>query len=757
MPITSYAQQITSQIVDAQTNEPIPGAAIIIKGTSEGVISNNQGKFSMESTTAGSIVEISFVGYETMSVSINEIPAIIKLTQSVTNLNQIVVTGSRSGQERKDVPVAISSISPLVLNDTKPVKLDQVLNKVSGVYMVDLGAEQHMMAIRQPISTKGLFLYLEDGVPIRVAGIFNHNALLEMNMAATSRIEVIRGPASSMYGSEAIGGAINFITHQPTATPNVRFGIQGNNIGYQRMDLSLSNTHNKVGAYVSGYYARSRDGYRDYSDFDKLALTAKLNYAINDNTKWSNSLSYIDYVADMSGSLDSANFYGEEYSSVYTFTNRDVKALRFKSELQHFWNANSETKAIFIYRNNAIAQLPSYRIKDDYSPWGNPSGDRNLAHGESNENAFNSFGTIIQHQQNFDFLNSSITAGFSLDYSPNTYKANYISINKTDDGIYDSYINHADSMLTDYEVDLTNVAGYIRGDISPINKLKLIAAVRYDGFTYDYRNNLTSSAFSGAPDSKNTFYAITPKVGATYDFGKNSGMYANYSIGFAPPQVGELYRGVKVPALEPADYTNSEIGGWVSFLKKKAYIDVAVYQLNGRNEIISVLMPDGSRENQNAGETEHKGIEYGLTVKPTSDITFRFNGSNASHVFTDYVESGNDYSDNEMAQAPSFIANSEITYKPKFINGFRIAFEWQHIDGYYMDAANTKEYTGYDLLNVRAGYSVKGFEVWANMLNATNQKYATRASASSWGTTYTPGDPINLTIGLAYTFTGLKK
>ncbi len=755
--LNTQAQQLTSKIVDNQTNEPIPGATVRYQGTNKGVVSNNQGIFVIDKDNTNTLLEISFIGYKTVTTTTNDVPAIIKLTQSITSLNQIVVTGSRSKQERKDLPVAISTISSLVLSETKPTKLDQVLNKISGVYMSDLGNEQHMMAIRQPISTKGLFLYLEDGIPIRVAGVFNHNALLEINMAATSKVEIIRGPASSMYGSEAIGGAINFITHKPTATPNVRFGIQGNNLGYQRADLSLSNTKGKVGAYVSGYYARSRDGFRDFSDFDKLAITAKIDYTINDNSKWSNSLTYIDYKSDMSGSLDSANYFGEEYSSVQTFTSRDVKALRFKSQFQHFWNKNSETSAVFIFRNNSIAQLPSYRVKDDYSPWGNPGGSRNLAHGENNENAFNSFGTIIHHQQEFDFLATTLSAGFSLDYSPNTYKANYISISKTDDGIYDSYINHADSMLTDYEVDLTNVAGYLRLSVSPVAKLKVIGALRYDEFNYGYRNNLGSNAFSGAPNSNDSFYAITPKFGATYDFGKNSGIYSNYSIGFAPPQVGELYRGVKVPTLEPADYTNVEVGGWISLFNKRAYLDVAVYQLNGRNEIISVLMPDGSRENQNAGETEHKGFEYGLTVKLTEEIMFRFNGSNASHTFVNYIERGNDYSGNEMAQAPNFIANSEITYKPNFIKGFRVAFEWQHIDSYYMDAANTKEYSGYDLLNVRLGYNRKGFEIWTNILNATNQKYSTRASASSWGTTYSPGDPINVNIGVAYTFSGPNK
>ncbi len=64
--------------------------------------------------------------------------------------------------------------------------------------MVNLGNEQHQMSIRQPMTTKSLFLFLEDGIPVRTTGLFNHNALLEMNMAAVKNIEVIKGPSSSL-------------------------------------------------------------------------------------------------------------------------------------------------------------------------------------------------------------------------------------------------------------------------------------------------------------------------------------------------------------------------------------------------------------------------------------------------------------------------------------------------------------------------------------------------------------------------------
>jgi iron complex outermembrane receptor protein len=102
--------------------------------------------------------------------------------------------------------------------------------------MVDLGNEQHTMAIRQPITYNALYLYMEDGLPIRPTGIFNHNSLYEINMSGVRDIEVIKGPASSLYGSNAIGGAVNFITQGPPAGYAANVSVQGDNYHYRRVD-----------------------------------------------------------------------------------------------------------------------------------------------------------------------------------------------------------------------------------------------------------------------------------------------------------------------------------------------------------------------------------------------------------------------------------------------------------------------------------------------------------------------------------------
>lgn len=743
----------TGKIIDSQSQEPLVGVNLWVENSQKGAITGITGAYSLEANSTDEIT-ISYVGYATQIVLASELDAIFSMQSNIAELNDVVVSASRTQQSRYEVPAAISTLTATTIDDARATSLDQLLNKTPGVFMVDLGNEQHSMAIRQPLSYKSLFLYLEDGLPIRPTGVFNHNALLEMNQANIAQMEVIRGPSSSLYGSEAIGGAINFITIRPTAIPTASVRLQANNLGYKRADLRAAATFGKLGLAFSGYYANRRNGFREHSDLDKLALTLKATYAISERDFLSADITAIDYRSDMTGSLDSASFYSRSYGSLHTFTNRDVWALRSKINYDRYWNEQSKTSAVVFFRDNSIKQVPSYRVQDDYSPWGNPTGDRNLAHGESNDNSYQSFGALVQHRQSFDFWKTALTVGASIDYSPNTYKANYISVTRSEEGVYTAYNNEVDSMLTDYEVGLINPAAYAQVEFSPFKGFKVVMAARYDAFVYNYNNNLPNTAFSGAPDNVDQFWALTPKIGATYTVNKQVGFYANYSQGFVPPQIGELYRGVKVPVLQPAQYNNYELGGWLNLLKNKLRFDWSVYWMDGSNEIISVRQDDGQTINQNAGQTRHQGVEYGLYYSPIQDISIRVTGSNAVHTFLSYEENGQDYSGKLMPQAPNWIVNSEVIYKPRFAKGLRIGVEMMHMNQYFMDAANSKTYSGFLIFNARAGYTFKGFELWCNVLNFTNQLYSPNASLSRWGESITVGDPLNVTVGIGYNFVG---
>ncbi len=743
----SYGQQtITGTVSDKQTGEPLVGAEITVPDTNVGTVTNLLGQFSLVLPPQSKLIKVSFMGYESSEITDLSGEMNITLTESLGTLQQVIVSANREKELRTQVPAAISTVSLQVIEETAPNTLDQVLNKIPGVFVADLANEQHMTSIRQPISTKGLFLYLEDGLPTRPTGVFNHNAMNELNQGAIRSIEVIRGPASSTYGAEAIGGVINVITQSPSLDFTGRLALRSNSNGLRRTDLRFSDTFGKTGVFVGGYYARRRDGFFEHSDMDKYAGTLKITRAISNKTDVNFSLTYADLDTDMTGSLDSAAFFEQNLTSVQTFTERTVSALRIQSTLHHDWSERGNTTARVFFRDNSLGQIPSYRI----------STDRNtgVTSGRINERTFRSYGSVIQHAQKLDRIRAKVIGGISLDYSPTDFYEDYMLVEQNGEGINIGY-TEVDSALTKNEIKLTNIGTYATFQVNPVERLRLSASLRYDRFSYDHKNFLPPSSFSGSPDDVSTFDAVTPKVGVTYDFTNNNGLYANYAQGFVPPQVGELYRGVKIPTLDPAVYDNYEIGGWFGFRisdRIHGHSNVAFYNVNATNQIISVLLDDGTRENRNAGETRSRGIEYAVNLTYAKQLQFRWSGSFAQHEFMDYTENGSKFDGNEMAQGANVQYNWEVTYRPLWLHGLRFSLENQYLGPYWMDNANTKEFDGFSLFNVRAGYRIKGFDLAFSVLNLSDELWSPRASSSRFGTSFSPGIPRTYQVGLAYNF-----
>jgi iron complex outermembrane receptor protein len=751
---------VKGKIIDATTKEAIAGATVhcTAEGCNCGCVTNASGEFEMKCTDCKTVA-VSSVGYREDRFSVSSSSPLIALLPTQSLLREVVVSANRGeGIKRSETPLAITVLSTGTIQDAKPTTIDQVLNKVSGVNMVNLGNEQHEMSIRQPMTTRSLFLYLEDGIPVRTSGLYNHNALLEMNMAATKSIEVIKGPSSSLYGSEAIGGVVNFITLAPAAVPILKLSAQANNIGYKRTDLTSSVSTGKWGFVLSGYYAGKRNGFLEYTDYHKGTLTARADYQFSDKTVLSNSLTWLNYYSDMAGGIDSAMFARKTFSNPQTFTYRKVNALRYHSTLTQVWNETSKTTVSVLYRDNSIEQNPAYRIKDDYRRQGNSFiGVKDLAHGEINESSFRSYSLIAQHKQNLGWKKAVIIGGLNVDISPSTYYANYIRIRK--DTVTSKYIGYqsSDSTLTDYATALNNYAAFVNFEFSPVEKLRIVASLRYDLFHYNFKNHLAPSSFSGSPDMVNNFKRFSPKLGLTYNFNKRSGLYANYSEGFVPPQVTELYTGVKVPVLSPSIFYNYEAGGWFEIIQTKLSADFSAYRLIGTNEIISVKLDDGSFANQNAGKTLHSGIEFGVNASLAKDVSFRLSGAYSKHRFVEYIEKGISYNGNEMNNAPAWMYNAEIWYKPSYAKGLRIGAELQHIGSYFVDPQNTAKYGGYNVLNTRVGYSVKGFELWVNLLNTTDNYYSYITTKSAFSYSYQLAEPRNFNAGLSYDFANLFK
>lgn len=758
----AQGQTLHGTVTDALTHEALAGVTVTAcnaNGHSQTSTSTNrQGAFSI---AAAPRLRCTIVGYATLELTPAAQPLHIALQPLTADLRQVIVSASREGQARRDAPIAISKISATQIHDTRATAIYQLLNKVPGVNMVNLSSEQHMMQIRQPITTKALYLYMEDGLPIRPTGIFQHNALYEINMAGIKNIEVIKGPASSLYGSNAIGGAVNFITQGPPQGYAGTIQLQGDNYHYRRADASAGFSSGKLGLIASGYIANQNGGWQDYSDFKKRSATVNTTYDFSSATRLTTQGSYNYLYTQTPGSLDSIRFYSKSYGSNQQFAYREVQALRLSTRLDHRWNERNHTQLTAFYRNNTTGQLPSYYIADKRSA----SGQYLSSNGQINSQHFNSVGLLAQHRADFSWLHSRLVAGAYLDNSPSDYYAKYLSIQKNVAANYYTGYTNTDSLIDDYRIKLLNIAAYAQYEIKPTEALRIVAGLRYDRVTYGFSNNLPPNRTKYKQQQNNSFNIAAPKLGFTYNLGSHTCLYGNFSIGFQPPETGDLYSSRQNQPVGQATFYNYETGGWLGVLGNKLYIEANVYDLEGRNEIISVLQPDNTTQNENAGATRHRGVEYGFTYVPVSSLTLRLSGTNAWHTYIKYstiqTVGGKSttvfYNGNRMVNAPNWIANAEATYKPAFVAGLRTALEWQHIGPYYKDNANLRRYNGYDVFNLRCGYdcpqpALKGIGVWVNVLNLANHLYATNVTSSTFSDTYYVAPPRTFTLGLSYTF-----
>jgi len=763
-----YAQNEHIGKVLDNKNQPLQGATIQSKtNLNNTAISDANGNFSIVLQNDTDVI-IRYVGFTTLEQNLSKEDNIIILTENDELLDEVVISASREAQQRKEVPASISVITSKEIENTKAFGVDQLVNNVPGVLMSTSRAasnEQHFMAARSPISTKSLFLYVEDGLPIRPTAVFNHNALLEMNDVSYDKVEVLKGPASSIYGSEAIGGSFNFITKKPTRDFTGSTGFQINDLGLTRYDLELSKYAGEhVGFYLGTQYVKREDGPVQHSNYEKFALTFKNVNHLSPTLEWTNVFNIVDYRSDMTGSLSESDYQGGNYESDQTFTERDAFAFRVRSTINKQWNTKNKTAFNFVLRVNEMGQNPSYRIRQ-FRNQGQLTG---FGSGELNNNAFKSYVGLIQHKVDFDFANSSLILGSSIDYSPQDYVAERLSvIVDTETGQNIDFTLNGDDFILNYEASILNYAGYLQYEINPINALKITAALRYDGFEYDY-NNLVDGV-AGPKDSKNNYNNVSPKIGVNYNVNNALGLYANYSNGFTPPQTSTLYRnsfvgvGGDVFDLKPSNYDNFEIGTYFK-PTKTLQVDAAVYLLEGKNTLITLRDENDEFFNANAGKTRSYGIEYGVKYKLTQELTISHNGSFAKHRYLDFFDRGVDYSDTDRETAPKLLGTSKIMYKPNAIKNLTVSLTHELVGKYNTSfegqidnedgTFSTAIYDGHNIFNALVSYEIKGINIWVHALNLFDDLYSARASYNRFRSqnSYTIGNPRSFHFGLKYKF-----
>ena len=480
-------------------------------------------------------------------------------------INEVVVTGTRSETDVRHLPMTVSVVGRPQLEASQQTSVLPVLNsQVPGFFSTSRGVmgygvatgasgQMYLRGIGGPaqaaLPTTGL-LVLIDGHP-QYMGLMGHPIADAYQTMMAERVEVLRGPASVLYGSNAMGGVINIVTRKMQED-----GIRTNiNIGagaYGSVQTEATNRIRKgrFSSTVTASYNRT-DGHRADMAFEQYGGYAKLGYDFTDNWKVWGDVNVTRFNATNPGSV------------MKPYIDNDQRITRGMTSfaLENHYEKTSGALSFFY-------NWGDHWINDGYQPGGEPLQYR-----------FNSNDQMLGvswYQSIQLFQGNRLTVG--ADY----FHFGGEAWNQFFDG-------HRE---TSADKSLNEVAGYV-------------------DFRQDIAAWLTLDAGARVDYHSQTGTEFIPQVGLAFHLPENAEIKAMASKGFRNPTIREMYMfPPQNPDLKPEKLWNYELSFSQRLMDNRLSYGLNVFYINGENLIIRLPNPNGSGMlNQNSGEIENWGAE----------------------------------------------------------------------------------------------------------------------------------------------------
>ncbi|MCO1333587.1 TonB-dependent receptor [Microbulbifer sp. OS29] len=655
----------------------------------------------------------------------------------------VVVTASRFDKQRQQYPESLTAIDGHVLQLLEHNHIQQALARVPGANLARGNGLEYLPALRSPVLSGagacGSVLAMEDGIPLRANGFCNINELFESHSEVARRVEVIRGPAGSLYGSNAMHGVVNILSPSIGENPKGFSGaleIEAGPHDYYRTSVSTEVDFSAKEGVRADLSLASDGGYRNQSGYDQQKLSLQ-HLAAKGNTQVRTHLAVINLNQETAGYVEGRNAYrdwqlGRENPNPEAF--RDASAIRLYSKLDLDLGEDRQLLLTPYLRKTDMRFLQHYLPGQSLEENGQESvGLRSsylFAKGEDLE-------VIVG-------LDTEFTQGYLRETQKNpTEGSDFLRATIPTGKHYD------------YQVDAYSVAPFTLATWNITDILKLYGGVRFESVQYDYNNKMLSGRtaedatpcgfggcrFSRPEDRKDSFQNWSPKLGVTYQLTSDLQLFTNLALGYRVPQVTELYRlqrEQKVAELDSERISSVELG--VRGLKEQLSYELVAYAMRKSN----VIFRDTEYFNQSNGKTSHRGVELALSYAVTQNWRVEASSSYAEHRYRDQRElQGVPLNGNLVDSAPRVFGSYRLQWQPR--QEFMLELEGLHQGRYYTDPQNQHEYSGHNLLNLRARWELDHWALSARVLNLTNEAYAERGDYSSFsGDRYFPGEPRSM-------------
>lgn len=486
-------------------------------------------------------------------------------TEKVYEIGEVVVTGTRNETDVRHLSQTVSVVNRSKISQAlQPSLLPVLTEQIPGLFVTSRGVMGYGVSggAAGSISLRGLsggtarLMVMIDGHP-QYAGIFGHPIADAYQSFLAERVEVLRGPASVLYGSNAMGGVVNIVTRK-MQEDGVKTNLRAGYGSYNTLETELTNRIRKgrFSSVVSGSYNRT-DGHRADMGFEQYGGYAKLGYEMTDNWNLRGDVNVTHFNASYPGPVDAPLLDGDQRIT------RGMTSFAVENRYEKTSGAVS-----FFYN------WGNHWINDGYTPSDGetPQDSRFLSHD-------NMMGVSLYQSAQF-FKGNRITVGFDwFRYGGRAWNE-YVS---------GENIGTTSELVDKHEDEL---AGYI-------------------DFRQDIGSWLTFNAGLRADHHSRIGLEWVPQAGLAFHLPQTIELKASASKGFRYPILREMYMfPPQNPDLQPESMWNYELAFSQRLMEGRLTYGVNFFYIDGKNLIQTLPNPNGSGMlNQNSGEIENTGVE----------------------------------------------------------------------------------------------------------------------------------------------------
>lgn len=737
--------QVNGLVIDISNRSPLPGASIMLND-SIAAIADINGKFSIDPKVYPVTITATYIGYDPVSIQLNQGTENMTLELKASNymLGEVVISAYEGKQRIIESPGSIAMLPQKEMKIDNDIYFIPSLNRVTGIYAHSGTYNTNRITIRG-IGSRSLFITSKirayyDNIPLTTGD--GETTVEDIDPNLIDRMEVIKGPSSSLYGA-GLGGTLLIRSESPSNQEKyLKYSITGGSFGYLKNDLSFAygNEKNRLGVVVNKI---NSDGYRENNKYDRFTTGINFKSYLTEKTTLNFLSTFISLNAQIPSSLNRATYETNPEAAAANWAEaegfEDNRKIISGLGISHIFNKNSSINASIFYTWRDLYERRPFNILKDN---------------------VNTTGTRINYEYKNEWkaYKLSLVAGgeYFIDfYEWQTYENNDMEMG---------------DLLSDNKESRENINGFVKADLQFPFKTFLTIGLNINSTNYDYRSLYSSDGSDNSGDYSfgETF---SPRIAISHPIIPDIFVYGNISHGFSPPSLAETLTpsGSINPDIKPENGINYEAGTKGMIFKNKLFYDIAFFSMHINDLIVAQRVGEDEFIGVNAGKTVNNGLELSVNYNflPVSRRNSEFTGfityTLANYTFKDFVEAGNDYSGNELTGVPKNVFNAGLALKVEL--GLYGNLNYQFVDEMPMRDDNSIYSEAYQLVNLKLGYMKRisnHFEINVHGIlnNVFNEKYASMISvnAPSFGGNppryYYPGLPRNFFLGaeLRYNF-----